>query len=372
MTVSAVSPIKTLVYTGIGSYDFPFLAYDVADLVVTHISSAGVSTVLSTGDYNATTQAPNNGGTVNVTSAAYGTTGQLQLSRVLSIEQSTDWVNNDAFDMDLLERTQDEIVMMIQQVAASANNVLSSITWRGVWVDGVVYEERDMVEAPDGNWYSCLVGHTSDVSFNTDLASGYWVLALDLVQVQTYVAQAEQAQLAAQDAQEAAELAQASSQLSEVEAGISAAEALTSEGNSAINAQNAANCNAEAYQAQIAAEDAAASIPDPSTIVRQDVSTGAAFIPSGTTAERPTTPAYGYTRFNEDLFALEVWSGTAWVLVGAGASGGVGNPFVYENDILVTESYSIPSGKNGVTAGPIEVADGAVVTVPTGSTWTVV
>jgi hypothetical protein len=42
------------------------------------------------------------------------------------------------------------------------------------------------------------------------------------------------------------------------------------------------------------------------------------------------------------------------------------------NDQAVTASYSIPSTKNAMTAGPITVNAGVVVTVPSGSTWTVV
>jgi hypothetical protein len=55
-----------------------------------------------------------------------------------------------------------------------------------------------------------------------------------------------------------------------------------------------------------------------------------------------------------------------------GAQGGVGNPFVYENDITVTANYTLTSGKNGMSAGPVTIDSGATVTVPDGSTWTIV
>ena len=35
-------------------------------------------------------------------------------------------------------------------------------------------------------------------------------------------------------------------------------------------------------------------------------------IPQGTTAQRPSSPAAGYLRFNTTLAAPEVWTGTAW------------------------------------------------------------
>lgn len=42
------------------------------------------------------------------------------------------------------------------------------------------------------------------------------------------------------------------------------------------------------------------------------------------------------------------------------------------NATTVSTSYSIPSGYNGLSAGPISVATGVTVTIPTGSTWSIV
>ena len=44
----------------------------------------------------------------------------------------------------------------------------------------------------------------------------------------------------------------------------------------------------------------------------------------------------------------------------------------YENSNVLTESYTITDGKNAITAGPISIADGVIVTVPANSVWTVV
>lgn len=44
----------------------------------------------------------------------------------------------------------------------------------------------------------------------------------------------------------------------------------------------------------------------------------------------------------------------------------------YENNTTVTTSYTITSGKNAMSAGPIEINTGVTVTVPTGSVWTIV
>ena len=41
------------------------------------------------------------------------------------------------------------------------------------------------------------------------------------------------------------------------------------------------------------------------------------------------------------------------------------------NSKTVTTNYSIPSGSNALAAGPITVASGASVTIPSGSRWVV-
>ena len=53
-------------------------------------------------------------------------------------------------------------------------------------------------------------------------------------------------------------------------------------------------------------------------------------------------------------------------------TGGTGSVVFYENDQTVTQDYTITSGKNAMSAGPITVNSGVTVTVPTGSTWTIV
>lgn len=55
-----------------------------------------------------------------------------------------------------------------------------------------------------------------------------------------------------------------------------------------------------------------------------------------------------------------------------GATGGSTDKVFYENDRTITSNYTITAGKNAMTAGPITIEDGIVVTVPDGSVWTVV
>jgi hypothetical protein len=52
--------------------------------------------------------------------------------------------------------------------------------------------------------------------------------------------------------------------------------------------------------------------------------------------------------------------------------GGGGNRIFYQNDQTVTVNYEIPATQNAMTAGPITIESGATVTIPAGSTWTVI
>jgi hypothetical protein len=45
---------------------------------------------------------------------------------------------------------------------------------------------------------------------------------------------------------------------------------------------------------------------------------------------------------------------------------------IFENNITINTSYTITTGKNGLSAGPITLGSGVTVTVPSGSRWVVV
>ena len=61
----------------------------------------------------------------------------------------------------------------------------------------------------------------------------------------------------------------------------------------------------------------------------------------------------------------------SWGLAG-GALGSGANQIFYENDQTVTGNYSITAGKNAMTAGPVTVNSGVTVTVPSGSSWSII
>ena len=54
---------------------------------------------------------------------------------------------------------------------------------------------------------------------------------------------------------------------------------------------------------------------------------------------------------------------------GGGASGG---GLLYENNTIAAASYTITAGKNAMSAGPITVNSGVIITVPVGSVYTIV
>jgi len=104
----------------------------------------------------------------------------------------------------------------------------------------------------------------------------------------------------------------------------------------------------------------------------QTSATGSAALPSGTELERDGSPSAGYIRFNTDVTQFEGYNGTSWASVGGGATGGGSDTWAVEHDNTITTSYTITSGKNVISAGPLTVNSGAVVTVPSGSTWVIV
>jgi hypothetical protein len=107
--------------------------------------------------------------------------------------------------------------------------------------------------------------------------------------------------------------------------------------------------------------------------------TGSAKLPVGTELQRDTFPLggtaadlKGYIRFNDDVDQFEGHNGTTWASVGGGATGGGSDTWAVEHDNTITQSYTIGTGKNVISAGPLTVNSGATVTVPSGSNWVIV
>lgn len=144
-------------------------------------------------------------------------------------------------------------------------------------------------------------------------------------------------------------------------------------------------------------------------------STGAVKIPVGTQAQRPS-PVAGMLRFNDDIDEFEGYNGTAWASVGGSAISNdtstasdlyptfvnattgtalniytsnakllykpstgelkaeqlVATNGIVVNSATIGANYSIPSGSNAMSTGPITVASGVIVDVPSGSVWTII
>ena len=144
-------------------------------------------------------------------------------------------------------------------------------------------------------------------------------------------------------------------------------------------------------------------------------STGAVQLSSGTTGQRPTGAA-GKLRFNTTTTEFEGYNGTAWASVGGSAisndtstatnlyplfaaatSGTASSVYtsnaqylfkpstgelsvkaprasngIVVNSATISENYTIATGDNGMSAGPVSVNSGITVTVSSGSTWVVV
>lgn len=142
-------------------------------------------------------------------------------------------------------------------------------------------------------------------------------------------------------------------------------------------------------------------------------STGALQIPSGTTAQQPTGVA-GKIRFNTTTVQFEGYNGTAWSTIGGGsaisndtstasyeyplfAAATTGTPttiytsnakYLYKpstgdlqasqvaasnglmlNNATIATSYTIASGYNASSVGPVSLSSGVTVTVPASSRW---
>jgi hypothetical protein len=144
-------------------------------------------------------------------------------------------------------------------------------------------------------------------------------------------------------------------------------------------------------------------------------STGAVKLSAGTTAQRPNPAKPGHIRINIDTDEFEGYNGTDWSSVGGSAisddvttatelypvfvdatTGTAANVFVSDgklgytpstgelsasqlvasngivvNSATITANYTIPSGSNASSAGPITVDDGVEVTVSANSTWVI-
>lgn len=106
-------------------------------------------------------------------------------------------------------------------------------------------------------------------------------------------------------------------------------------------------------------------------------------IPSGNTDDRPAGPSVGTLRFNTELDSAEIYKaddGTGnpgWTSVGGGGPSLGDKSVIRTNDNNISENITIGSSAgdeftNGMSAGPITIDNTYIVTIESGSSWTVV
>jgi hypothetical protein len=60
--------------------------------------------------------------------------------------------------------------------------------------------------------------------------------------------------------------------------------------------------------------------------------------------------------------------GSVWISSTSG-SGSVADGTMYENNLVITNNYTLTAGKNAMSVGPITIDPGVSVTVPTDQRW---
>jgi hypothetical protein len=76
---------------------------------------------------------------------------------------------------------------------------------------------------------------------------------------------------------------------------------------------------------------------------------------TGATTDRPAVPSEGMIRYNTTLNQFEGYGTSGWGAIGGGGGGegGGGTTILYENDQIITTSYTITTGKNAMSTGTL-------------------
>lgn len=76
---------------------------------------------------------------------------------------------------------------------------------------------------------------------------------------------------------------------------------------------------------------------------------------TGATSDRPAVPSEGMIRYNTTLNQFEGYGTAGWGAIGGGGGGegGGGTTILYENDQIITTSYTITAGKNAMSTGTL-------------------
>jgi len=93
--------------------------------------------------------------------------------------------------------------------------------------------------------------------------------------------------------------------------------------------------------------------------------TGQVKLPAGTAGQRSGSPANGMIRYNTSLSSFEGYAAGQWGGIGGAQAGGA----IMTNKSTASVSYTIASGENGLSVGPITIDSGVTITVATDQRW---
>ena len=147
-------------------------------------------------------------------------------------------------------------------------------------------------------------------------------------------------------------------------AGVVAATTITASGNTALSGNLTVNGNTTLGDASgdtITLNAATATIPNNLNFS----GTGTVRLPNGTTGQRPS-PAAGMIRYNTTSGLFEGYT-TQWGGIGGASADGA----VYENAQTISNNYTMTTNFNGESVGPITIAGGVTVTIPSGSRYVI-
>ena len=336
---------------------FNFKVYEETDLEIRFIDVDSSVTVLTlTTDYTVALNPALDGGDVTVTyvpPGGYLPEVYIHIVRKLPREQATDWVNNNPFNMDILEIDLDRAIMLIQEVETNIDEVLSTSEWKGDWATGTYYALRDIAVGPDNNYYFCTEAHTADV-FATDLAAGKWALYINVTNLLAIQTACEAAQTAAEVAQAAAELAETGAETAQTAAELaetnSAASAVTSASEASDSAASALAASGSATTASNAASsasaDAVATAADLVATNQDTIDTAADVVTTTADAAAASTSASNASTSETNAAASESTASTA----ASNASASASNASTSAGNAATSETNASTSASNASTS----------------------